>query len=130
MNSGACFQMNSGDLYTRAQNRSRVSRRGAVKGVEEYVSLSQTQSAVLTAHDWVVYKLGALLGSVGHKVKIHKITAASDKEPGDIERNDYIVLPREQDNCLPPRSLILDFTMTHDRFGRSPYWTVHAHKAM
>ena len=43
--------------------------------------------------DSVVYKLGALLGSVGHKVS--------------------------QDNRLPPpRTLIMDFTMTHVRFGR------------
>ena len=57
MNSGACFQMNSGDLYTRAQNRSRVSRRGAVKGVEEYVLLSQTKSAALPAHDGLFMSL-------------------------------------------------------------------------
>ena len=31
----------------------------------------------------------------------------------------YLVLSREQDNCRPPRPLILDFTMTHDRLGRS-----------
>lgn len=96
----------------------------------DHLQRYQIQSETLTSHDWVVYKLGTLLGSVGHKVKIHKITPASGKERGDIELNDYIVLPRGQDNCLPPRSLILDFTMTHDRFGRSPYWTVHAHKAM
>ena len=29
------------------------------------------------------------------------------------------VLPHGQYNYLPPHSLILDFTMTHDRFGRS-----------
>ncbi len=40
--------------------------------------------------DWVVYRLGSMMGSVGHRVKIHK--------------------------TRPP---ILDFTMTHDRFGRS-----------
>ena len=36
----------------------------------------------------MVYKLGALLDSVGHKVKIHKITSATDKERGDIEIRD------------------------------------------
>ena len=72
--------------------------------------------------DWVVYKLGALLGSVGHKVKIHKITPATGKERGDIAIKDYVVLqkPQAQDNRLPPpRTLIMDFTMTHVRFGRS-----------
>jgi hypothetical protein len=59
---------------------------------------------------------------VGHKVKIHKITSATGKERGDIEIRDYVVLqkPQEQDNLLPPsRTLILDFTMTHKRYGRS-----------
>ena len=40
-------------------------------------------------------------------------------ERGDIEIGKYIVLPRGQDNRLHPRTLLLDFTMTHDRFGRS-----------
>jgi hypothetical protein len=39
-------------------------------------------------HDWVVYKLGALLGSVGHRVKIHKITPDTGKEQGDLEIKD------------------------------------------
>ncbi len=36
-------------------------------------------------HDWVVYHLGGILGSVGHRVKIHKITPAAGKERDDIE---------------------------------------------
>jgi len=66
--------------------------------------------------------LGSLLGSEGHRVKIHKITSETGKERGDIEIKDYLVLqkPQEQDNRLPPpRTLILDFTMTHTRYGRS-----------
>ncbi len=51
--------------------------------------------------DWVVYKLGDLLSSVGHKVKIHKITPTTDKERGDIE--------------------IKTFTF-------APYWSTHTHK--
>ncbi len=46
----------------------------------------QTQSVVLPSDNWVVYKLGALLGFVGHTVKIHKIsTPDTGKELGDIE---------------------------------------------
>ena len=70
----------------------------------------------------MVYKLGVLLDSVGHRVKIHKITPSTGKERGDIEIRDYVVLqkPQEQANRLPPpRTLILDFTMTHTRYGRS-----------
>ena len=78
------------------------------------------KSAASQVHDWVVYKLGALLGSVGHRIKIHKITPATGKER-DIEIKDYVVLqkPKAQDNRLPPpRTLIMDL-MTHVRFGRS-----------
>ena len=62
------------------------------------------------------------MGSVGHRVKIHKITPVQGKERGDLEIRDYVVLqkPRDGTDCLPPpRTLILDFTMTHQRFGRS-----------
>ena len=41
-------------------------------------------------HDWVVYRLGGILGSVGHRVKIHKITPATGKERGDLEIKDYV----------------------------------------
>ena len=73
-------------------------------------------------HDWVVYKLGALLGSVGHKVKIHKITSGTGKERGDIEIKDNVVLQKPQppvNHLPPPHTLIMDFTMTHVRFGHS-----------
>jgi hypothetical protein len=52
-------------------------------------------------------------------VKTHKITSVVGNERGDIEIGKYIVLPRGQDNHLPPRPILLDYTMTHDRFGHS-----------
>jgi hypothetical protein len=58
----------------------------------DHLQTCQTQSAVLRVHDWVVYKLGVLLGSVGHKVTIHKITPPSGKERGDTEIRDHVVL--------------------------------------
>ena len=88
----------------------------------DYLQTCQTKSATSQVHDWVVYKMGSLLGSVGHRVNIHKITPATGKERGDLEIKDYVVLqkPQSQDNRLPPpRTLIADFTMTHVRFGRS-----------
>ena len=87
-----------------------------------HLQTCQTQSVVLQAHDWVVYKFGVLFGSVAHEVEIHKITPSTDKEQGDIEIKDYVVFqkPQGQDNLLPPpHSLIMDFTMTHVRFGFS-----------
>ncbi len=73
-------------------------------------------------HAWVVYRLGGIFGSVGHRVKIHKITPATGKERGDLEIKDYVVLqkPQEQaDRLPPPCTLILDFTLTHTRYGSS-----------
>ncbi len=57
----------------------------------------QVKSAASQVHDWV-----GILGSVGHKVKIHKITPATGKERGDLETKDYEVLqkPQEQDDRL------------------------------
>ena len=40
----------------------------------DHLQTCQVKSAVSQVHDWVVYRLGGILGSVGHKVKIHKIT--------------------------------------------------------
>jgi hypothetical protein len=78
-------------------------------------------------HDWVLYRLGGILGSVGHRIKIHKITPATDKDRGDLEIKDYVVLqkPEEQSDRLPPpRTLILDFTLTHKCFGRSYVFSI------
>ena len=88
----------------------------------DHFQTCQPKSAVTQVHDWVVYRLGGILGSVGHRVKIHKITPVQGKERGDVEIRDYVVLqkPRDGTDCLPPpRTLILDFTMTHTRYGRS-----------
>ncbi len=79
----------------------------------------KVKSAASQVHDWVVYRLGVIFGSVGHRVKIHKITPATGKERGDLEIKDYVVLqkPQEQaDHLPPPRTLILDFTLTHTRY--------------
>jgi hypothetical protein len=68
------------------------------------IQTCQVKSAVSQAHDWVVYKLGGFLGSVGYRVKVHKITPATGKERGDLELKDYVVLlnPQEQADRLPP----------------------------
>jgi hypothetical protein len=89
---------------------------------DHHLQTCQTKSVVPQVHEWVVYKLGVLLDSVGHKVKIHKITSVTGKERGDIEMRDYVVLQKnqEQDNLLdPPHTLILDFNMTHTCYDRS-----------
>jgi hypothetical protein len=88
----------------------------------DHLQTCQVKSGASQVHDWVVYRLGGILGSVGHRVKIHKITPATGKERGDLEIKDYVSLqkPQEQDDRLPPpRTLMLDFTLTHTRYGRS-----------
>ncbi len=80
----------------------------------DHLQTCQTKSATSQVHEWMVYKLGVLLDSVGHRVKIHKITPSTGKERGDIEIRDYVVLQKPQGNRLPvPRTLSFYFTMTH-----------------
>ena len=82
----------------------------------DHLQTCQTKCAATQVHVWFVYKLSGFLGSVGHRVKIHKITPATGKERGDLEIKDYVVLgkPQEQTDCLPPpRTLIMDFNLTH-----------------
>ncbi len=61
----------------------------------------QVKSTDSQVHEWSVYRLGALLGSVGHRVKIHKITSVTGKERGDIEIRDHVVLRK-------PRTLLVN----------------------
>ena len=82
----------------------------------------QTKSAATQVHDWVLRSLGDILSSVGHRVKINHITSATGKERGDVEIRDYVLFqkPRDLTDCLPPpRTLILDFTLTYTCFGKS-----------
>jgi hypothetical protein len=69
-----------------------------------------------------------MLHSIGHHVKVHKSIPAVGNERADIEIKDYVVLPHRRDTCLPPRPLILDFTMTHDRYGRSNVLRAHVRR--
>ncbi len=59
---------------------------------------------------------------MGYRVKIHNITSVTGKERGDLEIKDYVVMqkPQPEANRLPPlHTLIMDYTMTHIRFGCS-----------
>ena len=93
----------------------------------------------------MVYSLNLILRSVGHKVKIHKVTgpdvgnergtgmphgttrvrsvSLTWRVTGDVEIMDYVVLPHGKDNRFPPRPLILDVVMTHDLNGRTITYT-------
>ena len=56
-----------------------------------------------------------MLRSVVHRVKIHKVAPAVGNERENVEINDYVVLPRGEDNRLPPLPMILGVTSDDDR---------------
>ena len=85
----------------------------------DHIQTCQRQPPALPAHECIVYKLSLLLRSVGHRVKTHRITPAAGNERGDIEIKDYVILSHGEDDRLPPRTLVMDVTMTHDRYGRT-----------
>jgi hypothetical protein len=49
------------------------------------------------------WKVLDLIGSVGHIVKIHKITPATGKERGDIWIKYYVVLQNPQERVQNPQ---------------------------
>jgi hypothetical protein len=51
----------------------------------DHLQTCQAKSAATQVHDWVVYRLGGILSSVGHRVKVHNITPETRKERGDVE---------------------------------------------
>jgi hypothetical protein len=54
---------------------------------------------------------------VGPRVKTHKLIG--NERGGDIDRKDYVILSRTEDDRFPPRTLTMDVTVTHDRYGRT-----------
>jgi hypothetical protein len=46
----------------------------------DHLQTCKVKSVVSQVHDWVVYRLGDIFGSVGQRVKIHKITPAAGKK--------------------------------------------------
>ncbi len=58
-----------------------------------------------------MYELGVLLGSVGHRVKIHNISSDTGKERGDLETKDYVVMYiRRSDGVPDPDGTLKDVT--------------------
>ncbi len=52
-----------------------------------------------------------------------ELTPIVVNERGDIKIQDYVILPRGEDDSLPPRTFVMDVTMTHDRYGRTTQHT-------
>ncbi len=64
----------------------------------------------------------ALALTIYNKQQKHNITPSTGKERGDLEIKDYVVMQKPQPQVTrlpPPRTLIMDYTMTHIRFGCS-----------
>ena len=53
---------------------------------------------------------------------VHTVGKSVGNERGDIEIKDSVILPRGEDNLLPPHTLITDVTITHDRYGRTTHF--------
>jgi len=92
----------------------------------DHIQTCHRQSSALPAL-YIVYKLSLLLHSVGHRVQTLNVTPSADNERGDIEIKDYVILPHGEDDRLPPRTLVMDVTMTHDSYGRT---TQHANGSL
>jgi hypothetical protein len=54
----------------------------------DHLQTCKVKSTASQVHDWVLHRLGGIFGSVGHRVKIHKITPATGKERGGLEIKD------------------------------------------
>jgi hypothetical protein len=89
----------------------------------DHIQTCQRQCAALPAHEWIAYRLRLFLLSVGPRVETHRITPSVDNERGDIEIQDYVILSRGEDDRFPPRTLVMDVTMSHDRYGRTTQHT-------
>jgi hypothetical protein len=59
-----------------------------------------------------------LLRSVGHRVKTHRITPAPGNE-GLTSRSRIVSYSHTEKMIVSPRPLVMDVTMTRDRYGRS-----------
>jgi hypothetical protein len=94
-------------------------RRFSFDSYGDHIQTCKRQSAKLPAHEWIVYTLSLLFRSVGHRVESHKVTPVTDNERGDIEIRDYVLLTRGENNRIPPRTLLMDVTMIHARYGRT-----------
>jgi hypothetical protein len=55
-----------------------------------HLQTCQSKSAATQVHDWVVLRLGGILSSVDHRVKINNIIPASGKERGDVDFDAYV----------------------------------------
>ncbi len=67
------------------------------KGKKKYNIFYSAANKLTYIFIWVVRRLGGILSSVGHRVKIHNITPAQGKERGDVEIRDYVVLQKPRD---------------------------------
>ena len=73
----------------------------------DHLQTCHHQSTTLPTHDWVIYCLSLFLRSIGHPVKIHKITPVVGKEHGDIEVNPFLI--RSVGSILAKTSIMRGF---------------------
>ena len=69
------------------------------------MSVSICNTTTVRIIEWIVSrkkydKLSLFCRSVGHRLKIHKVTPAVVNECGDIDMKDYVILEHGEDNDL------------------------------
>ena len=100
----------------------------------DHLQTFHTQSVTQTTHDWVVYSLSSLMGSVGYRVKIRKITPPIGNERDDIEMKDFLVTSLTSGTGELPTSsptdsgLFDDTTVSGDT--PEPHWETHTHTSL
>ena len=79
-------------------------------------STCTAHSGATKTHDWIVSVLGPLFRTAGHTVRTqHGVTASAGQRRGNVEIRSYL---RDQAGS---RSLVLDLSIAHDRFGSSSH---------
>ena len=97
----------------------------------DHLQTCQAKSAATQVHDWVVYRFSGILGSVGHRVKIHKITPG--KERGDNKRLRRLAktpgLDRLPSSSVYPHIGLYTYTHAFRKITVVFSWTADAHEA-
>jgi hypothetical protein len=91
-------------------------KRHALDLYGDHTSTCTAHSGATKAHDWMVSVLGPLFRTAGHTVRTqHGVTASAGQRRGNVEIRSYL---RDQAGS---RSLVLDLSIAHDRFGSSSH---------
>jgi hypothetical protein len=82
----------------------------------DHTSTCTAHFGATKAHDWAVGVLVPLFRTAGHTVRSqHQVTASAGQRRCDVEIKSYL------QDAAGPRSLVFDWSITHDRIGSSAH---------